>query len=63
MAAYTYCIEKAVFLAGGLNTENVETAIKTVQPYCVDVSSGVETDGFKDEKKIRNIIEKVRRTY
>lgn len=56
-------LKKPFFLAGGLNTENVETAIKTVRPYCVDVSSGVETDGFKDEKKIRNIIEKVRRTY
>ena len=55
--------KKPFFLAGGLNTENVETAIKTVRPYCVDVSSGVETDGFKDEKKIRNIIEKVRRTH
>ena len=56
-------LKKPFFLAGGLNTENVETAIKTVRPYCVDVSSGVETDGFKDEKKIRNIIEKVRRTH
>ncbi|MDR0697082.1 MAG: phosphoribosylanthranilate isomerase [Christensenellaceae bacterium] len=48
------------FIAGGINNENVTDAIK-LKPYAVDVSSGVETDGLKDFKKIRNIIELVRR--
>ncbi|MGV8906444.1 MAG: phosphoribosylanthranilate isomerase [Acetobacterium sp.] len=49
------------FLAGGLQNDNIEAAIKTVKPYCVDISSGVETNGIKDHKKIHEIVEKVRR--
>ncbi|MCX7747520.1 MAG: phosphoribosylanthranilate isomerase [Clostridia bacterium] len=49
-----------LILAGGLTIENVFEAIKTASPYCVDVSSGVETDGFKDEMKIRDFILRVR---
>lgn len=49
------------FLAGGLNTINIEAAIKTVRPFCVDISSGVETDGSKDQQKIIEIVEKLRR--
>lgn len=55
-------LAKPFFLAGGLNSDNVSQAIQTVQPYCVDLSSGAETDGFKDEEKIKLIIDKVRRT-
>lgn len=55
-------LEKPFFLAGGLNAENVSQAIQSVQPHCVDLSSGAETDGFKDEEKIKLIIDKVRRT-
>jgi phosphoribosylanthranilate isomerase len=41
-----------VFLAGGLNPENVREAIETVQPFGVDVCSGVRTDGRLDERKL-----------
>ncbi|MGB8451897.1 MAG: phosphoribosylanthranilate isomerase [Anaerocolumna sp.] len=51
---------KPFFLAGGLNKDNIQEAIKDCSPYCVDISSGVETDGKKDEKKIMEIIELVR---
>ena len=51
---------KGSFLAGGLNASNVEAAIKKLNPYCVDLSSGVETDGKKDAAKIKEIINIVR---
>lgn len=59
LAADMRCKSK-IILAGGLNQENVEKAIKTITPYCVDVSSGVETDGIKDEEKIKQFIQAVR---
>lgn len=52
-------MEKIV-LAGGINCDNILEAIKITQAKAIDVSSGVETDGFKDSKKIEDIILKVR---
>ncbi|MDF2539646.1 MAG: trpF [Herbinix sp.] len=48
------------YLAGGLNSGNVATAIEMLHPYCVDISSGVETEGYKDEKKVMEFIAAVR---
>lgn len=53
-------IKRPFFLAGGLNASNIEEALK-YNPYCVDVSSGVETAGRKDAAKIQKIIDIVRR--
>ncbi len=52
--------QQRIFLAGGLNAENVSEAISRVRPWGVDVSSGVETNKSKDEVKIRTFIEQVR---
>lgn len=53
-------LQKPYFLAGGLSSENIIPAINTLNPYCVDLSSSVETNGFKDKAKIKEIIELVR---
>lgn len=47
-------------LAGGINSSNVNQAVEMLRPFCIDVSSSVETNGVKDAEKIREIIEKVR---
>ncbi|EGL84473.1 N-(5'phosphoribosyl)anthranilate isomerase [Streptococcus oralis SK255] len=49
-----------IFIAGGLNEDNVVKAIQHFTPYAVDVSSGVETDGQKDHEKIRRFIERAK---
>ncbi len=53
-------LEKRFFLAGGLKNDNISLIIEKYNPYGVDISSGVETDGLKDETKIRQIIQTVR---
>jgi len=54
-----------IILAGGLNPENVEEAIRWIQPYGIDVASGVEGDvkGEKDHKKLRLFIEKAKKAF
>ena len=49
--------EKPFFLAGGLSADNLEQAIDKVKPFAVDLSSSVETDGFKDFEKIKIVME------
>ena len=54
--------DREYFLAGGLDAENVADAIRKTGCYAVDVSSNVETDGRKDEKKIQGFVDAVRST-
>ena len=52
-------IDRPFFLAGGLGVENLETAVRTIHPYAVDLSSSVETDGMKDRDKILKAVQLV----
>ena len=47
------------FLAGGINENNIEQAMK-LNPYCIDISSGVETNKVKDKQKILNVVKTVK---
>ncbi len=51
---------KPFFLAGGLHRDNILEAIHTAHPYAVDLSSGIETAGWKDRDKILEIVRIVR---
>ena len=53
-------LNQPFFIAGGLKEDNVVQAIQHFTPYAVDVSSGVETDGQKDQEKIRRFIERAK---
>jgi phosphoribosylanthranilate isomerase len=52
--------ERPVYLAGGLNTENVAEAIRTIRPYGVDLCSGVRTDGALDADRLAAFMAAVR---
>ena len=45
-------IQRPYFLAGGLSPDNAGKAVALLNPYAVDVSSGIETDGYKDKVKM-----------
>lgn len=52
--------DRKVFIAGGLTIENVQQAKAVFDPYAVDVSSGVETNGEKDLEKIKGFLKKAK---
>lgn len=53
-------IKKLFFLAGGISADNVSDAINRVNPYAVDVSSSLETDGYKDYDKMKHFMDVIR---
>ena len=54
-------IKRPYFLAGGLNPDNAADAVSGLRPYAVDVSTGIETDGFKDAEKMTAFVNAVRK--
>lgn len=52
-------INKPLFIAGGISIDNIKEAIDFFNPFALDVSSSVETDGFKDYEKIINLSNKL----
>lgn len=52
--------KRPFFLAGGLSGDNIAEAVKKIRPRAVDISSGVETAGKKDVKKIMEIVKQIR---
>lgn len=60
---YVKASEYPVILAGGLRSENVAEAIRTVRPYAVDVSTGIESaPGVKNREKMKEFVQAVRST-
>lgn len=53
-------VRRPYLLAGGITPGNAEEAVRMYRPYGLDVSSGVETDGKKDAKKIMEIVRRIR---
>ncbi len=53
-------IHRPFFLAGGLHAGNVAEAVRRLSPYGVDVSSGIETDGKKDARKMAEFVRLIR---
>jgi phosphoribosylanthranilate isomerase len=57
---YVKDVKRPYLLAGGITPDNVEEAIRYLNPYGIDVASGVETDGIKNHKKIEELVRNVR---
>ena len=55
-------VKRPYFLAGGLSPANVREIVEELKPFAVDVSSNIETDGCKDEYKVKAFIRAVRNT-
>lgn len=53
-------IRKPYFIAGGLTVENLPEILKKAEPYGIDISSGIETEGVKDREKMLKVIQCVR---
>lgn len=51
---------KPFFLAGGIGPENVKEAVKMGNPYAIDLSSGLETDGVKDFEKMKRLMDQIK---
>lgn len=56
---FTREFQMRFFLAGGVNVENIQSAI-ALKPFCIDISSGIESNGVKDFAKMQTIIKAVR---
>lgn len=56
-------VTRPYFLAGGLTVDKVTAAVNRFHPYAVDVSSGIETDGRKDPKKMAAFVAAVRKEH
>jgi len=54
-------VDRDYFLAGGIDMENMEEAAKCLQPFAVDLSSSVETEGVKDFEKMKKAVEMAHR--
>ncbi len=54
-------IKRPYFLAGGLSPDNVGDAVARLRPFAVDVSSGIETGGVKDQTKMAAFVAAVRK--
>jgi len=52
-------IKVPLYLAGGLNSENITEAIEEVRPYGIDICSGVRTSGKLDEKKLSKFVQNI----
>ncbi len=51
---------KRFFLAGGINIDNIKRAAEEVKPFGVDLSTGIETDGYKDKYKMIEAVRRIR---
>lgn len=54
-------VKREFILAGGLNPQNISNAIEQINPWAIDLSTGAETEGFKDRGKILQAVEQSRK--